>query len=127
VLVLADVILAATELQVAGESSGLDPDDVFWMLQRMAPMLAARHDGIVEDRHEPVLFALRDLRKDLDLAHSLFEPAEVRTPLTARARRFVVAATSRYGDLDITAVERPYRQVEPTIEADTRQAVPVDR
>lgn len=117
---LADVILAATELQVAGERSGLDPDDVFWMLQRMAPMLAARHDGIVEDRHEPVLFALRDLRKDLDLALPLFERSEVRTPMTARARRLVVLATSRYGDLDITAVERPYRQVEPATGGDPR-------
>ena len=108
---LADVILAATELQVAGERSGLAPDDVFWILQRMAPMLAARHDGIVDDRHEPVLFALRDLRKDLDLALPLFERAAVRTPMTARARRLVAIATSRYGDLDITAVERPYRHL----------------
>jgi 3-hydroxyisobutyrate dehydrogenase/2-hydroxy-3-oxopropionate reductase len=111
---LADVILAATELQVAGERSGLDPDDVFWVLQRMAPLLAARHDGVVRDRHEPVLFALRDLHKDLDLALPLFERSEVRTPMTARARRLVAVATRCYGDLDITAVERPYRQLEPT-------------
>ncbi|MEA2653488.1 MAG: 2-hydroxy-3-oxopropionate reductase [Chloroflexota bacterium] len=119
---LADVILAATELQVAGERSGLDPDDVFWMLQRMAPLLAARHDGIVEDRHVPVLFALRDLRKDLDLSSALFAPAELRTPLTARARQLVVAATKRYGDLDITALERPYRELDPTLDGDRRQA-----
>ena len=112
---LADVILAATELQVAGERSGLAPDDVFWILQRMAPMLAARHDGIVDDRHEPVLFALRDLRKDLDLALPLFERAAVRTPMTARARRLVAIATSRYGDLDITTVERPYRHLHPAL------------
>ena len=112
---LADVILAATELQVAGERSGLAPDDVFWILQRMAPMLAARHDGIVDDRHEPVLFALRDLRKDLDLALPLFERAAVRTPMTARARRLVAIATSRYGDLEITAVERPYRHLHPAL------------
>ena len=124
---LADVILAATELQVAGERSGLDPDDVFWMVERMAPMLAPRHDGIVEDRHEPVLFALRDLRKDLDLALPMFERAEVRTPLTARARQLVVAAASRYGDLDITAVERPYRQMELMADGPTRQAVPSAR
>ena len=30
---LADVILAAAELQVAGEGAGLDPDDVFWVLE----------------------------------------------------------------------------------------------
>jgi hypothetical protein len=29
--------------------------------------------------------------------------------MTAEARQLVVAAASSYGDLDITAVERPYR------------------
>jgi 3-hydroxyisobutyrate dehydrogenase-like beta-hydroxyacid dehydrogenase len=112
---LADVILAAAELQVAGERAGLQPEDVFWVLQRMAPLLTPRHDGIVENRHEPTLFALRDLRKDLDLAIGLFEPSEIRTPMTAQARALVAAAASRDGDLDITAVERPYRQAEPTV------------
>jgi 3-hydroxyisobutyrate dehydrogenase-like beta-hydroxyacid dehydrogenase len=109
---LADVVLAAAELQVAGERAGLQPEDVFWILERMAPLLAARHDGIVENRHEPTLFALHDLRKDLDLALGLFEQSEIRTPMTAQARRLVVAAASRYGNLDITAVELPYRQVD---------------
>jgi 3-hydroxyisobutyrate dehydrogenase-like beta-hydroxyacid dehydrogenase len=108
---LADVILAATELQVAGERAGLQPEDVFWVLQRMSPMLAARHDGIVGNRHEPTLFALRDLHKDLELALGLFEPSAIQTPMTAQARLLVAAAASRYGDLDITAVERPYRDV----------------
>ena len=118
---LADVVLAAAELQVAGERAGLQPDDVFWVLERMVPLLAARRSGIVEDRHEPTLFALRDLRKDLDLALGLFEPAEIRTPMTAQARQLVAAAASQYGDFDITAVERPYRQVESKIEADMRR------
>ena len=38
---LADVILAAAELQVAGENAGLDPDDVFFVLDRVAPSLEA--------------------------------------------------------------------------------------
>jgi 3-hydroxyisobutyrate dehydrogenase-like beta-hydroxyacid dehydrogenase len=108
---LADVVLAAAELQVAGERAGLEPDDVFWVLERMAPLLAARRDGIVGDRHEPTLFALRDLRKDLDLAAGLFRGSDVETPITDVARDLVVAAASSYGDLDITAVARPYRQV----------------
>jgi 3-hydroxyisobutyrate dehydrogenase-like beta-hydroxyacid dehydrogenase len=106
---LADVVLAAAELQVAGERAGLQPDDVFWVLQRLAPLLAARHDGIVENRHEPTMFALRDLRKDLDLAVGLFGRLEVTSPLTVEARNLVAAAASRYGDQDITAVVRPYR------------------
>ena len=106
---LADVILAAAELQVAGERAGLQPDDVFWVLSRMAPMLAARRNGIVENRHEPTLFALRDLRKDLDLAIGLFGKSNVESPLTLEARHLVAAAATKYGDEDITAVARPYR------------------
>jgi 3-hydroxyisobutyrate dehydrogenase-like beta-hydroxyacid dehydrogenase len=122
---LADVVLAAAELQVAGERAGLQPDDVFWVLERMAPLLGPRRNGIVENRHEPTLFALRDLRKDLDLAIALFEPPEIRTPMTAQARQLVTAAASKYGDLDITAVERPYRDVAPSPDVKARSAPPV--
>jgi 3-hydroxyisobutyrate dehydrogenase/2-hydroxy-3-oxopropionate reductase len=108
---LADVVLAAAELQVAGERAGLQSDDVFWVLERTAPMLEARRGGIVENRHEPTLFALRDLRKDLDLAVSLFSRSDVESPLTLEARHLVAAAASKYGDEDITAVARPYRDV----------------
>jgi 3-hydroxyisobutyrate dehydrogenase-like beta-hydroxyacid dehydrogenase len=108
---LADVILAAAELQVAGERAGLQPDDVFWVLERMAPLLTPRRNGIVDNRHEPTLFALRDLHKDLDLALGLFEPSGIQTPMTAQARQLVATAANQYGDLDITAVERPYREV----------------
>jgi 3-hydroxyisobutyrate dehydrogenase-like beta-hydroxyacid dehydrogenase len=108
---LADVILAAAELQVAGERAGLQPDDVFWVLERMAPLLTARRTGMIENRHEPTLFALRDLRKDLDLAVGLFGRSKVELPMTVEARHLVTAAASQYGDEDITAVERPYRVV----------------
>ena len=43
---LADVILAAAELQVAGEDAGLEPDDVFWVLERIAPSLEAAASGL---------------------------------------------------------------------------------
>jgi 3-hydroxyisobutyrate dehydrogenase-like beta-hydroxyacid dehydrogenase len=108
---LADVVLAAAELQVAGERAGLQRDDVFWVLERMAPLLTARRMGIVENRHEPTLFALRDLRKDLDLAVELFGRSDAESPITIEARDLVSAAASKYGDQDITAVERPYREI----------------
>lgn len=114
---LADVVLAAAELQVAGERAGLQPDDVSWVLERMAPLLAARRNGIVENHHEPTLFALRDLRKDLDLAVGLFGRSKVDAPLTVEARHLVAAAASKYGDLDITAVARPYRELAPDPES----------
>jgi 3-hydroxyisobutyrate dehydrogenase-like beta-hydroxyacid dehydrogenase len=106
---LADVILAAAELQVAGEEAGLAPDDVFWVLERLAPGLEIRRRGYVENRHDPALFAMRDLRKDLDLAGELFGRAGARTPLTDVARELVVAAAGADPDLDITVAIRAYR------------------
>jgi 3-hydroxyisobutyrate dehydrogenase-like beta-hydroxyacid dehydrogenase len=117
---LADVVLAAAELQVAGERAGLQPDDVFWVLARMAPMLEARRGGIVENRHEPTLFALRDLRKDLELAVGLFGRSEAQSPLTVEARRLVASVAARFGDEDITAVARPYRDAPPAHKAEPR-------
>jgi 3-hydroxyisobutyrate dehydrogenase/2-hydroxy-3-oxopropionate reductase len=119
---LADIILAAAELQVAGERAGLAPDDVFWVLERMAPMLSARRAGVVDNRHEPTLFALRDLRKDLDLAVGLFGRSKVELPITVEARHLVAAAASQYGDQDITAVERPYREVPSWPDVEARRA-----
>jgi 3-hydroxyisobutyrate dehydrogenase-like beta-hydroxyacid dehydrogenase len=107
---LADVILAAGELQVAGEDAGLDPDDVFWVLQRFAPALEARRAGLIEDRHTPTQFALRDLRKDLDLALTLYGKSGAQTPLTQASRGLVTAAATATPDLDISAVVRPYRE-----------------
>jgi 3-hydroxyisobutyrate dehydrogenase/2-hydroxy-3-oxopropionate reductase len=108
---LADVILAAAELQVAGEAAGLDADDVFWVLQRVAPALEARRGGIVEGRYAPPQFALRDLRKDVDLALALFGRSAALTPLTRSSGELVRAAAEVTPDLDISAVARPYRQV----------------
>jgi 3-hydroxyisobutyrate dehydrogenase-like beta-hydroxyacid dehydrogenase len=108
---LADVILAAAELQVAGESAGLDPNDVFWVLKRVVPSLEVRRAGLLEGRHTPTLFALRDLRKDVDLAQALFGRSDAATPLTRSASRLVTAAASSAPDLDISAVALRYRQI----------------
>ena len=108
---LADVILAAAELQVAGEGVGLDPNDVFWVLQRVVPSLQARRAGLIEGRHTPPLFALRDLRKDVDLAQSLFGRSAAELPLTRSAGALIRVAASSTPDLDISAVVLPYRQV----------------
>jgi 3-hydroxyisobutyrate dehydrogenase-like beta-hydroxyacid dehydrogenase len=107
---LADVVLAAAELQVAGENAGLEPDDVFWLLQRFVPMLEARRSGYLEDRHTPTMFALRDLRKDLGFALSLFGESSAATPLTRSSSELVAAAAADMPDLDISAVIGPYRQ-----------------
>jgi len=106
---LADVILAAAELQVAGEGAGLDRDDVFWVLKRFVPALEARRPGFLEGRHAPQ-FALRDLRKDLGLALALFAASDSSTPLTDLSSALVISAAAASADLDISAVMLPYRQ-----------------
>jgi 3-hydroxyisobutyrate dehydrogenase-like beta-hydroxyacid dehydrogenase len=119
---LADVILAAAELQVAGEDAGLASDDVFWVLSRIAPALEARRAGYIEDRHTPSMFALRDLRKDLDLALALFGRSTAQTPLTRTSRELVSAVAASTPDLDISAVARLYRQVRRAPATATRTA-----
>jgi glyoxylate/succinic semialdehyde reductase len=105
---LADVILAAAELQVAGEHAGLDPDDVFFVLNRVAPSLGARRAGL-QGHATPTLFALRDLAKDVDLAMALYRASAAQTPLTGWSREQVDAAAAGMPDLDISAVAHLYR------------------
>ena len=107
---LADVILAAAELQVAGEGAGLVPDDVLWVLERVAPGIEPRRAGLIEGRHTPPMFALRDLAKDVGLALTLFERSGAQTPLTRWSRELVSAAAAMTPDADISAVVQPYRQ-----------------
>jgi 3-hydroxyisobutyrate dehydrogenase-like beta-hydroxyacid dehydrogenase len=104
---LADVIEAAAELQVAGEAANLEPNDVFWVLARLVPSLEGRRAGLIGANHMPAQFALRDLRKDMRLALSVF--GEARTPMTREAAALIGAAAASTPDLDITAVVLPYR------------------
>ena len=106
---LADVILAAAELQAAGEDADLDPDDVFFVIKRVAPSLEARQAGL-EGHQTPTLFALRDLRKDVDLAMALYGASAAQTPLTRWSREQVDAAAAATPDLDISAVAQLYRR-----------------
>ena len=115
---LADVVLAAAELQVAGERAGLDPADVFWVLERFVPALEARRAGYLGDLHKPQ-FALRDLHKDLDLALALFGESSSSTPLTYASGDLVTAAAAAMPYLDISAVIRPYREAASSSEPDT--------
>jgi len=110
---LADLTLAAAELLAAGDAAGLDREHLFWVLARFVPSLELRRAGYMEDRHEPTLFALRDLCKDLDLALEFFHRSGASVPLTALTRELVEEAMVGGADLDITAVARRYRRVAP--------------
>ena len=107
---LALVTAGAAELQHAGESAGLDPVDVFWILARMVPSLEVRRPAYVEGELQATMFALHDLRKDLDLALELFHAEDAPVPMTALAREVVGLALVDDADHDIAAMVRLYRR-----------------
>jgi len=107
---------------VAGEEAGLDPKDVFWVLQRLAPTIAGRRRGYLEHHHKPAMFALRDLLKDLDFALELVDEVGGEAPMTAMSRGLVADAAWESPDLDVTAVIRPYREA-----ASSRWTAPLRR
>jgi 3-hydroxyisobutyrate dehydrogenase-like beta-hydroxyacid dehydrogenase len=67
-----------------------------------------RRAGYLQRCHQPTLFAVRDLLKDLDLALELFDQSGVDSPLTSIARTIVGEAAVQGPDLDITAVITRY-------------------
>jgi 3-hydroxyisobutyrate dehydrogenase-like beta-hydroxyacid dehydrogenase len=107
---LAQIVIGAAELQNAGESAGLDPEDVFWILGRFAPTLETRRPAYVEKELQPTMFALHDLRKDLDLALGVFHAEDAPAPMTAIARELVSQALAEFSDNDIGAIVRLYRR-----------------
>jgi 3-hydroxyisobutyrate dehydrogenase-like beta-hydroxyacid dehydrogenase len=104
------ITISASETASAGESAGLDPGDVFWILARMAPGLEARRPAYVENELQPTMFALHDLRKDLDLALGVFHAEDAPAPMTATARELVSQAIGEFSDNDIGALVRLYRR-----------------
>jgi 3-hydroxyisobutyrate dehydrogenase-like beta-hydroxyacid dehydrogenase len=105
---LGALVLVAAELETAGVDAGLAPETTFDVLTRFVPALAMRRVGYLEDRHAPTMFALRDLRKDLDLALSVFHRVDAHVPITALVREWVGEAAAKDPDLDISAVIRRY-------------------
>ncbi len=107
---LAGVNALAAELQSAGTAAGLQAEDVFWVLTRIAPVLNARKAGYVEHRYEPVNFALRDALKDLRLALDLYERTGATTPITTATKELYERATRTAGDLDMSAIATLYER-----------------
>ncbi len=95
---------AAAELLRAGTAIGLEREQVFSILVRFAPGLAAREAGFLHEQFRPTMFAVRDLVKDLDLGLRVYREKGARTPLTLEARELYTAAMPESGDLDISAI-----------------------
>jgi 3-hydroxyisobutyrate dehydrogenase-like beta-hydroxyacid dehydrogenase len=108
------VSAAAAELLAAGTAAGIEREQVFWALARYAPLLKAREDGFLRDQHQPTMFAVRDLVKDLDLALDLYGHAQVLVPLSLKTRELFAEVLPGSSDLDISAiVGRPARIQQP--------------
>ena len=105
---LAGVTALAAELQAAGARAGLDAEDVFYVIARLAPALNMRKAGFVEHRYEPVTFALRDIVKDLRLATDLYGRTGATTPLTTKAKELYELAAKSAGQLEISAIATLY-------------------
>jgi 3-hydroxyisobutyrate dehydrogenase/2-hydroxy-3-oxopropionate reductase len=106
----AGVSALAAELHAAGTAAGLNPEDVFWVITRVAPGLSARQAGFVEHQYKPVTFALRDALKDVRLATELFGRSGSTTPLTSATRELYERANIAAGGLDISAIATLYER-----------------
>jgi 3-hydroxyisobutyrate dehydrogenase len=113
---LAIVSAAAAELMAAGTGSGLDPEQVFWALSRVAPGLKVREAGFIRGVHEPTMFAVRDMLKDLDLSLDLYgtDPKSGSTvPLTSLTRELFARVASQTPDLDLSAIVNAHTSTLP--------------
>jgi 3-hydroxyisobutyrate dehydrogenase-like beta-hydroxyacid dehydrogenase len=105
---IAGVSALAAELLAAGTAAGLNAEDVFWVITRVAPVLNARKAGFVEHRYEPVTFALRDALKDVRMATELYERVGAPAPLTGTVKELYERAAKTVGDLDLSAIATVY-------------------
>jgi 3-hydroxyisobutyrate dehydrogenase-like beta-hydroxyacid dehydrogenase len=105
---------AAAELLVAGTAMGLDPRQVFSILERFAPGLAARERGFLRGEHAPTMFAVRDLVKDIRLGLRAYEQSGAITPLIRDTSALYEEAMSASAELDISAVIEQSRNADRT-------------
>lgn len=107
---LAGVYSLTAELLGAGAAADLPTNEVFYVLNRIVPLLAQRKAGFVEHRYEPVTFAMRDVVKDLDLATELYRRLGAATPMTDRTRELYERAAATRGDQEMSAIASLYER-----------------
>lgn len=114
---LAIVSAAAAELLSAASQHGLKPEEVFWLLSRVAPGLKVREAGFLTNVHQPTMFAVRDILKDLDLALALYQPESgprSKVPITSVTRELFAGVAATAANLDISAIVTAYSS-EPSL------------
>lgn len=107
---LGGISALAAELEMGAVTVGLRKEDAFWILSRFAPYLKVRERGYLQDQHEPVMFSLDDMVKDLELAVGTFRQANAPVPLTVAVTRLFVEAKESVGELDLSAIIRHYER-----------------
>lgn len=107
---LAGVYSLAAELLGAGAAAGLSVEEVFYVLNRIVPLLTQRKAGFVEHRYEPVTFAMRDAVKDLSLATETFRRLKASTPMTDKTRELFERAAATTADLEMSAINSLYER-----------------
>jgi 3-hydroxyisobutyrate dehydrogenase-like beta-hydroxyacid dehydrogenase len=108
---LAIVTAATAELMTTAVDHGLDPAQVFWLLARVAPGIKAREAGFLNNVHEPTMFAVRDMLKDLDLGLALYQPSEASrpsVPIVSLVRDLFAGVAAQEPELDISAIVDAY-------------------
>lgn len=108
---LAVVTAGAAELMSTASAHGLNLEEVFSLLARIAPGLKVREAGFLRHVHEPTMFAVRDMLKDLDLGLALYRSADgsaPKVPLTSLARDLFADVAAQTPDQDISAIVNAY-------------------
>jgi 3-hydroxyisobutyrate dehydrogenase-like beta-hydroxyacid dehydrogenase len=106
---LAIISAGAAELYNAGVRAGIDPQRVWEVLTRLAPILEARRAGFTEGRYETAMFAVADIVKDLRLATGLYHDLGIDAPVTQTARELFQRITPEHNEQDIAAITALWR------------------
>jgi 3-hydroxyisobutyrate dehydrogenase len=100
--------LLAAELLSLAARAGLDREKAFGTLSRVMPMLQVRRRSYLERVHEPPMFTLDGLVKDLTLALDLGRAAGAPLPIVALVRELCAEAALDHGHREMSVVIERY-------------------
>ena len=110
---LAVTSAAAAELQAAGVAAGLDPELVFAILRRFVPYLEMRRAGYLEGRYQPVMFAVKDILKDLSMALELYHSEGSDAPYAQLTHDLYAEVARDHAADEMSAINEGFRRPKP--------------